>query len=54
MLLGGVLTDLFAWNWIFLVNLPIGIAVFLFLPAALNDKGDADDRRLDIAGAPAQ
>ena len=27
-LLGGVLTDLFAWNWIFLVNLPIGAAVF--------------------------
>ena len=52
MLLGGVLTDLFAWNWIFLVNLPIGIAVFLFSLSLLpNDKGDADDRRLDIAGA---
>ena len=51
-LLGGVLTDLFAWNWIFLVNLPIGIAVFLFSLSLLpNDKGDADDRRLDIAGA---
>jgi EmrB/QacA subfamily drug resistance transporter len=51
-LLGGVLTDLFAWNWIFLVNLPIGIAVFLFSLSLLpNDKGDAHDRRLDIAGA---
>ena len=51
-LLGGVLTDLFAWNWIFLVNLPIGIAVFLFALSLLpNDKGDASDRRLDIAGA---
>ena len=51
-LLGGVLTDLFAWNWIFLVNLPIGIAVFLFSLSLLpNDKGDAGDRRLDIAGA---
>jgi EmrB/QacA subfamily drug resistance transporter len=51
-LLGGVLTDLFAWNWIFLVNLPIGIAVFLFSLSLLpNDTGDADDRRLDIAGA---
>jgi EmrB/QacA subfamily drug resistance transporter len=51
-LLGGVLTDLFAWNWIFLVNLPIGIAVFLFSLSLLpNDKGDAEDRRLDIAGA---
>jgi EmrB/QacA subfamily drug resistance transporter len=51
-LLGGVLTDLFAWNWIFLVNLPIGIAVFLFSLSLLpNDQGDSDDRRLDVAGA---
>jgi EmrB/QacA subfamily drug resistance transporter len=28
-LLGGVLTDAFEWNWIFLVNLPIGIGVFI-------------------------
>src|SRR5919106_6387913 len=27
-ILGGVLTDAFAWNWIFLINLPVGIAVF--------------------------
>ena len=28
-LLGGVLTDALDWHWIFLVNLPIGIAVFV-------------------------
>jgi EmrB/QacA subfamily drug resistance transporter len=51
-LLGGVLTDLFAWNWIFLVNLPIGIGVFLFSLSLLpDDKGDASDRRLDVTGA---
>ena len=27
-LLGGVLTDALDWHWIFLVNLPIGVAVF--------------------------
>ena len=51
-LLGGVLTDLFAWNWIFLVNLPIGIAVFLLSLRLLpDDRGDGKDRRLDVTGA---
>ena len=26
-LLGGILTDVLDWHWIFLVNVPIGIAV---------------------------
>ena len=26
-LLGGILTDALSWHWIFLVNVPIGIAV---------------------------
>src|SRR6187549_3981483 len=28
-LLGGVLTGLFSWHWIFLVNVPIGVAVWI-------------------------
>ena len=28
-LLGGILTDSLDWHWIFLVNLPIGVAVVL-------------------------
>src|SRR5919198_2554000 len=28
-LLGGVLTDVLSWHWIFLVNIPIGVAVFV-------------------------
>jgi len=51
-LLGGVLTNAFNWHWIFLVNLPIGVAVFalclLLLPAS---GGSAGEGRLDIAGA---
>jgi EmrB/QacA subfamily drug resistance transporter len=51
-LLGGVLTGALSWHWIFLVNLPIGIAVcvaaMLVLPAS---SGLASSGRLDIAGA---
>jgi EmrB/QacA subfamily drug resistance transporter len=53
-LAGGVLTDLVGWHWIFLVNLPIGIAVtaagLRLLPAV--DTG-AKQRRLDVPGAVA-
>src|ERR671930_2556074 len=51
-LLGGILTDVLDWHWIFLVNLPIGAAVYLLslrlLPAA---RGPAAAGRLDVAGA---
>ncbi len=51
-LLGGVLTDLLDWHWIFIVNLPVGIAVFAFclvlLPAG---RGPAGSTKLDVGGA---
>jgi EmrB/QacA subfamily drug resistance transporter len=49
---GGVLTDLFSWHWIFLVNIPIGIAVYALSSALLpRAEAAAGDRRVDVAGA---
>jgi EmrB/QacA subfamily drug resistance transporter len=50
-LLGGVLTDLLDWHWIFLVNLPIGVAVVLFSLRLLPPARRAAAGRLDVAGA---
>jgi EmrB/QacA subfamily drug resistance transporter len=51
-LLGGILTDAFTWNWIFLVNVPIGIAVVVLSLIVLpGGRGFATSTRLDIAGA---
>jgi EmrB/QacA subfamily drug resistance transporter len=53
-LAGGVLTDLVGWHWIFLVNLPIGIAVtatgLKLLPPV---HTGAEKQRLDVPGAMA-
>jgi len=51
-LLGGLLTNLLSWHWIFLVNLPIGIAVYGLCMALLPPApGHAHGERLDVAGA---
>jgi EmrB/QacA subfamily drug resistance transporter len=51
-LLGGVLTDLISWHWIFLVNVPIGaLVVFLSMRLLPGERGEAMSGRLDVAGA---
>ena len=51
-LLGGILTDVLNWHWIFLVNLPIGVLVYFLsvrlLPVAHRAAGGM---RLDVWGA---
>jgi EmrB/QacA subfamily drug resistance transporter len=51
-LLGGILTDILSWHWIFLVNIPVGIAVFVACIYLLPRDQEAQQRpRLDVAGA---
>jgi len=51
-LLGGILTSIFGWHAVFMVNIPVGIAVYALslrlLPAT---RPFASGTRLDIAGA---
>ena len=50
-LMGGILTDLLSWEWIFFVNVPIGIAAFILSPILLAESRDAHGQTHDIPGA---
>ena len=52
LVLGGILTTAFSWPWIFYVNVPVGIAVFIasmrFVPES---KDEHAHKSFDVAGA---
>jgi MFS family permease len=51
-LLGGVLTDILSWHWIFFINIPVGALVFaLSLRLLPEAPGLAGGTRLDLGGA---
>jgi EmrB/QacA subfamily drug resistance transporter len=50
-LLGGVLTDALSWEWIFFVNVPVGVLGFVLAPLLLLESRDARVQRFDAPGA---
>jgi EmrB/QacA subfamily drug resistance transporter len=51
-LLGGVLTSTLNWHWVFLVNLPVGVAVFALSRRLVpGEPGAGAGTRLDVGGA---
>jgi EmrB/QacA subfamily drug resistance transporter len=49
-LLGGVITDLLSWHWIFLVNLPIGVIAVVLCVLRVSESRAPHARRPDWAG----
>jgi EmrB/QacA subfamily drug resistance transporter len=51
-LLGGLLAGTLGWEWVFFVNLPVGVAGIALAPVLVSESRDQDaPPRLDVAGA---
>jgi MFS family permease len=51
-LFGGVLTDTLGWEWIFFVNVPVGLAVMALVPRYIEEsRSEGATRNFDVAGA---
>lgn len=52
LMLGGVLVSALNWRWVFLINVPTGVAVFaLCIWRMRASRAEGADRRLDVLGA---
>jgi EmrB/QacA subfamily drug resistance transporter len=51
LLMGGILTDTVGWQWIFFVNVPVGVAALAATPRLLSESRDARVKSFDVTGA---
>jgi EmrB/QacA subfamily drug resistance transporter len=51
LLMGGILTDTVGWEWIFFVNVPVGVAAIASTPRLLSESRDARIKSFDAVGA---
>ena len=52
LIVGGALTQLLSWPWIFFINVPVGVAVFLLSARYVPEsKDELAHRSFDVAGA---
>lgn len=49
--LGGVMTDLLSWHWIFFINLPVGVVAFRALARSLRRPAAMQAHRIDYLGS---
>jgi EmrB/QacA subfamily drug resistance transporter len=50
-LLGGILTDWLSWEWIFYINVPVGLGALVLTPILLTESRDAHVKSFDVPGA---
>jgi EmrB/QacA subfamily drug resistance transporter len=51
LLMGGILTDTVGWDWIFFVNVPVGVVAIASTPRLLSESRDARVKSFDAVGA---
>lgn len=51
--LGGVITDLLSWRWVFYLNVPFGVASAIILVLYLEERPEPREHRLDLVGMAA-
>ncbi len=50
-LMGGILTDALSWEWIFFVNVPVGVLAIILAPILLDESRDSSVKTFDLPGA---